>query len=689
VKRLKKHTIPGETRCHFFFILFWGLWFSSTVSGVRSSSVWFEEITDDIGLAGTSAARIAAVDLNDDDYPDLFIHGDIDWNNWDVLNRMQLFLNVPAGNPEITRFSGNPDKRLFVDYTRESGITANRRGDGTGRHASLGLFGDIDNDGDVDYFSGVYYHRHTFLPENTDDLDWNDLFLNDGTGRFAPSEETVFFDAGPVNTTSAVFTDIDRDGCLDLFICNWFIEYYADGVNDIYSPERLYKGNGDGTFFDVSRVAGIAGLEYHQPSYGASAADVDNDGYPDLFAANYCRGPSLHFKNNGDGTFSEIQSYSNFGKHVGRDHGIWGRTCSWGAIQRDVDNDGDTDLFVILTHGDNDIFSTVLVNDGKGVFTWDFDRFRSRLQDDPDPWHHGDHCAAWIDIDSDGLADLVVSESGYNNNRLYVFHQQEDHSFMLATAGSGLSIVNDQNMPVNAIVAADIDLDGREDLILAGGGDWPVRVFRNITGETHNFIAVTLRSAGGPGFSNVSAIGAQVDITCGTQTITRTIQAGDGHFCPQMPLRLTIGLGNAERVDRLAVTWPNHTRDTYVFADLPVNRHYRLFENPEPVRSGKGICLQVPGHRYRVRDGFILQGYYYPGESSGNGQHSIQVFLEVAGRFWRYGSASIAVERRTDQPEPKVYCFQVTPGGIPVDIADAWVDGLHFHAVELGSSSVY
>ncbi len=641
-----------------------------------SSADWFTEVTDELNLAATPSSRIAAVDLNDNDYPDLFLHGDVNLGGWDVRNRMRVFLNMPVDSFDDVTNNYRHTNRIFTDFTLESGVTANRRSDDSGRHGSFALFGDVNNNGYVDYFSGAYYHRHTFLPGCTDYLDWNDLFLNDGTGRFYLAPDTVFHDAGPTNATSAVFADIDRNGCLDLFVCNWFVKYYADGINDVFSSELLYKGNGDGTFFDISGYAGLTTPEMRQPSYGATAADVNNDGYPDLFASNYCRGPSKHFRNNGDGTFDEIQLVSNFGQYVGRGHGIWQRTCSWGAIPRDFNNNGHIDLFTILTHGDHEIFSTVLVNDGTGVFEWNFDFFRERLDDDPDPWHHGDHCAVWIDIDNNGLTDLVVSESGYNNNRLYVFKQQADHTFTLATAESGLAIVNEQNMPVNSLVVADINLNGSDDLILGGGGEWPVRAFKNTAGSANNHIAVTLVGAGGPGFSNGSAIGARVEVTTGDRTVTRVVHAGDGHFVPQGPFRMNIGLGQHSQVDTLKIIWPNFRRDTYIFNSLPVNRHYRFFENPKP--ESDGVILTAPPDRYRQRDGYVIQGYFYPADHDVPGQYVIPVFLEYAGGQWLMTQKTVTLQEQSGLPGPPVLCFQKHIPELTNEYF-AWTDSIYWH----------
>ena len=186
-----------------------------------------------------------------------------------------------------------------------------------------------------------------------------------GTGHFTFSEDTTLFDAGLINTSGAAFVDYDRDGFLDLWMGNWFLDYRGT-PEDVYSPEKLYKGNGDGSFTDVSEESGIN--EVNVPSYGICVADTNNDGWPDLFTGNYCRGESLHFSNNGDGTFTEVHGTSQYGLWVGPVKHL----CSWGTMPRDYDNDGDIDLFELLVHGNKNYHSCPLINTDN-VFEWDFD----------------------------------------------------------------------------------------------------------------------------------------------------------------------------------------------------------------------------------------------------------------------------------------------------------------------------
>ncbi len=341
---------------------------------------------------------------------------------------------------------------------------------------------------------------------------------------------------GSPTSHHAVFADFDRDGFLDLFVGNWFTEYYG-GTGDIFAPELLYRGNGDGTFLDVSESSGVQAPEVLQPTYGAAVADVDGDGYPDIFIGNYCRDKSKHLHNNGDWTFTEIHETSNYGQYVGPDN-CASHTCSWGSMPRDFDNDGDIDLFTILTHGCKKVLSAPLINDGTGVFEWNFDCILSRLDDDPVKMHHGDHYATWVDWNNDSLVDVILTENGYDNNRFYIFRHEPDHTLQVITPSTAMATLNTESMPVHNASAFDYDLDGDDDLIIGAGGDWPIRVFRNDEGNLNHHLAVTLVGAGKEGFSNTSAIGAKIQVTAGSTTVTRVVRAGDGHFGPQVPLRL-------------------------------------------------------------------------------------------------------------------------------------------------------
>jgi len=524
---------------------------------------YFQNITLSSGLEDAPAFRIAVADVNNDGYPDLLVHRRAEVDNIDdVIDKQFLYLNVPGDNPN------DPHSRKFIDFTNESGIRANRRGTDEGRHSSLAAFADVDNDGDLDMFSGHHVHR---IEHYNDTGDRNDLFLNDGTGRFSLAPDTIFHDAGILNTSSATFLDYNLDGNVDLFIGNWWDNWDAS----ISHSDRLYLGNGDGSFKDVTAPTG---LNFEQPTYAVSAADTDNDGYMDLFASNYCRSSSIHWQNNGDGTFSQIQQISDYGQFIGPGFGLLipPRTCSWGSMPRDFDNDGDIDFFELMVHGAEAAeHSTVLINENN-IFTWHFEMIAR--PDAPSPNDQRDHNGSWFDIDNDGLSDFVLSQAGH----LDLFKQTGDHSFKIVNDQSGIEIVNTLNLPPHNATPFDFDLDGDEDLIIGFiDGDLGIQLWRNDVGNASNWITVSLLGAGRADYSNKSAIGARVEVTSGGKTYTREVYAGNGHFAPQKPMGLTFGLGAAEAVDNIKVSWPNSNHTVTVHTGLGINQFIRISEPPE------------------------------------------------------------------------------------------------------------
>ncbi len=532
--------------------------FTPSPSPTPSGSPYFIEVTSQAGLISQSAFRLSIGDINGDNYPDLLLHEPINEASSDpadVLNHQFIYLNVPGDTPGT---------REFVDFTEESGIRENRQGTPEGRHSSLGAFADVDNDGDLDLFLGLYYHR---LENYTDWGDRNDLFLNDGAGHFTMAPDTTFHDAGLLNTSGATFVDYDLDGNIDIFVGNWFLDY----AGSVYSMDRLYKGNGDGTFTEVTAAAG---MNLSQPSYGVSMADYNCDGYPDLFASNYCRGPGFHWHNNGDGTFTEVGNATNFRAFT---------RCSWGCMPRDFDNDRDFDLFEVYVHGYNTGYSSRIMVNNDNVFTWE-GRPEGRINGRPDEDsydHNGDHYGSWLDADNDGLADFAITESGYSNDQMYFFRQLPDNTLHACTEAAGLHVVNTGPPPHNAS-PLDYDLDGDEDILIGYASFDHVRMMENVVGTDNNWLQVKLVGQGIPGKSNKSAIGARVELNAGGVEYMQQVDAGNGHFSPQVPLILTFGLGDAILVDSITVHWPNSSHDTQTLTNLAVNQLITIHEGAEP-----------------------------------------------------------------------------------------------------------
>jgi len=530
-------------------------------SGVHGAS--FTEVTDQVGLAGKPGFRLSVADVDGDGYPDILIHRAQNEDTGDVLDKQYLLVNRPGAEP------GNPFGRTFVDVTQASGIRANRQGTTSGRHQDGGIFADVDNDGDLDLFSIVYVHRNYSL-----DLGRNDLLLNDGNGHFSLAPTSTFHLDPIWNTAGAVFLDYDRDGNVDLFLGNWY------NTGDAAIEQKLYRGHGDGSFTNVTTAAGIAGAA--SAIYGVAAADWDGDGDTDLFAPCYgwtvFYAKSIHWRNNGNATFTRVEDQTGYSQYTGFPSG----RASFGSMPRDYDNDGDVDLLEILTHGvgdgDGSVHSTVLTNTGS-VHRWDFGRVHGRGAEDPDLTHHGDHYASWFDYDNNGLADFALTESGYDNNRFYLFRQGADNRFTPFTVESGMNAINDANLPPHNVIPLDYALDGDEDLLVGFADDvHGIQLWRNDVGAQNHWITLRLEGAGIPGKSNRAAIGARVEVTAGGVTQTREVDAGSGHMGPQAPLALTFGLGSAAVVDRIRVRWPNAGLAVSELTGVPADQFLAIAE---------------------------------------------------------------------------------------------------------------
>ena len=209
----------------------------------------------------------------------------------------------------------------------------------------------------------------------------------------------------------------------------------------------------------------------------------------------------IHWGNNTNGTFTQMQSITAYDDYRGAGSG----RASFGSMPRDFDNDGDVDFIEILTHGTGDgstgVHTTVVTSNGF-TYSWDFFRVSGRNVEDPDVGHHGDHYATWLDFDNDRLVDFALTESGYGNNRIYVFKQAPDHTFSAVTADAGLTPINDANLPPHNVLAFDYDRDGDEDLLVGFGNNTDgIQLWRNEEGTDNNWVVVELEGGGAPGMT--------------------------------------------------------------------------------------------------------------------------------------------------------------------------------------------
>ncbi|MBI1928820.1 VCBS repeat-containing protein [Candidatus Poribacteria bacterium] len=300
----------------------------------------------------------------------------------------------------------------FVDTTQDAGLIEDSSSFHTPYSMGTGVaFGDYNNDGVLDIY----------LPNG----EYTGLYRNRGDGRFVNVAAAAGVQAG---MGGAVWGDYDNDGFLDLFVNCWD------------SPEILYHNNGDGTFTDVTQKAGIGDEKMGGP---VAFADVDNDGYLDLYVGNYTdEGGNTLYHNNGDGTFRDVTVASglqNFGLTLG--------ICFF-----DFDNDTHPDLYLANDFGRDAFYR----NRGDGTYE---DISLSALGEKTPYNSMG---VAVGDYDGDGFLDVYITDIGKNT----LYHNRGDGSFEDMAEQAGVADAKGIGWGAGFF---DYDLDGKVDLYVVNG----------------------------------------------------------------------------------------------------------------------------------------------------------------------------------------------------------------------------
>ena len=448
----------------------------------------------------------------------------------------------------------------FTDVTEAAGLEASAYGIGV-------TTGDFDNDGWVDLYVT------NFGP--------NQLLRNRGDGTF----EDVTATAGVGDTrwsVAASFLDLDADGHLDLFVANYvdFSEALhkvcsrAGGARDYcgplaYEPEpdRLFRNRGDGTFEDVSIRSGINGV--YGGALGAVAADLNDDGRPDIYVANDMT-PNQLWVNQGDGTFVDDSLLA--GNAVNRN----GQPeASMGVAAEDFDDDGDIDLFLTHLLGET---NTLYVNEGGGFFQ---DRTLEYGLGTPS-WNYTSFGTGWFDIDNDSRLDVLVlsGEVKALEHLIEVRHPYPLHqpNQLFRNTGEGYEEITATAGPVFALsevsrgaAFGDVDNDGDADVLLVNNAG-PVRLLVNQVGQDSAWIGFRLLGAETPR----DMLGARVALhRTDAPPLHRRVRTDSSYASANDP-RILIGLGGATELDRLEVAWPSGRREA--FRDIEAGRYNTLVE---------------------------------------------------------------------------------------------------------------
>ena len=500
-------------------------------------------------LPETLGSGCAFLDYDGDGWQDILLVNSMDWpghkRRWSTP---QLYRNNRDGT--------------FTDVTKAAGLDVEIYGMGV-------AVGDYNNDGFPDIFV-------TCVGQSR-------LFRNMGNGKFTEVTKAAGLMERQGLSTSAVWVDYDRDGLLDLFVCNyvrWTAEHDVfcslDGKNKSYCTPEAYRGDtcwlyhnkGNGTFEDVTASSGV--FDSSSKSLGVAMLDFDQDGWPDLLVANDTQ-PNKLYRNLQNGKFKDVAvetglAFSSDGK----------ARAGMGVDAADFENSGKPGI--VITNFDNEMiglyhyagrgYDDVAMQEGLGAAS------RNTL---------GFGCV-FFDADLDGRLDIAVAnghiDETVRNIRGNVGYAQPAQLFLNEGGGKFRDVAGevgggfDQPKVGRGLAVGDFDRDGDQDLLLTTNNSGAYLYRNDVTNGNRS---IRFRLLGTK--SNRDAIGAMVHLFVNGQQETRMVRSGSSYLS-QSELPVTFGVGKTEQIERVVIDWPSGRNEDY--KQLKAGKTFQVVE-------GKGI----------------------------------------------------------------------------------------------------
>ena len=530
-----------------------------------AAAIQFVDVTEETGitfrhvngaegayhLPETLGAGGAFFDADNDGYLDIYLVNSGYWNT------------APAAKQAMSALYRNNRDGTFTDMTVPAKV-GNQGNYGQGVACA-----DYDNDGNVDLY--------------VTNFGANVLYRNNGDGTF--TDVTTSAGVGdPGWSSSACFFDYNLDGDLDLFVVNYLVysrdvAYLPCGEGETHTychpslfegaPDSLYRNNGDGTFTDVSQESGVGGIGgmFHGKGLGVVSADFNNDGAPDLYVANDDTRNDF-FYNNGDGTFSEISLLAGSAYSF---NGV--AQAGMGVTAGDYNSDGWFDIFVTnLSYETNALYR----NNGDGTFT----DVIYEAQLGKESYLFVGFGTGFFDADNDGWLDLFIANGHIIDNiedthdiLTYrqpdqLFRNNGDGTFQEASETAGAYF---QDVAVSrGALFGDYDNDGDVDMLITQSNG-PVTLLKNETKTQNNWISVKTTGV----ISNRDGIGTRITVTAGGHTQIQEVNPGASYMSSRDP-RCYFGLGTNATIDRLEVRWQSGVAQ--VFENLTTNQEHVISE---------------------------------------------------------------------------------------------------------------